>query len=399
MEKDLSELKPPASKKLGKQVYLLSFISFVADIASEMLYPITPLFLTSVLGANMTTVGLVEGFAELTSQAIKIWGGQLSDKLKKRKIFIVFGYLISALAKSSMGLATSWSFVFLTRAMDRVGKGLRTGPRDALLSDSVSPQMQGRAFGFHRGMDTLGAVIGPLIGISLLGLFADNLRQVFLWALIPGLMSVAISLFIVDSRQRHSNLEKDSVFKKFKVPKPMLYFFICWGIFSLANSNDMFLILKIKDAGHSFTDVISLYVLFNLTYALTSPYLGNLSDSLGRKPLLIFGLVVFAVVYFGFAWATSFLHFALLYACYGIFNAATEGVGKAWIVDLLDDGDHKATALAYFGAITGVCNFVGSITAGLLWDAGYKEWTFLFGGFGALFALLAFTLFKWPASK
>lgn len=396
MEKDTTELPLKSSKKLGKQVYLLSYISFVADLASEMLYPITPLFLTSVLGANMTTVGLVEGFAELLSQLIKIWGGRLSDRLKKRKIFIISGYLISALAKSAMGFAHSWSFVFLTRALDRVGKGIRTGPRDALLSDSVSPSLQGRAFGFHRGMDTLGAVFGPLIGLGLLAFFVNDLRQVFIWALIPGLASVLISCFIQEASPKTQVFEDKKSRGDFKIPSMMLMFFICWGVFSLANSNDMFLILKIKDAGHTFTDVISLYVMFNLAYALTSPYLGNLSDSIGRKPLLLFGLAIFAIVYFGFAFASTYFQFAVLYCLYGIFNAATEGVGKAWVIDLLPDGDHKATALAYFGATTGVCNFIGSISAGLLWDAGYKFWTFAFGGIGALITFVAFIAIRWP---
>lgn len=368
---------------LNPTVKRLGFISFLADVSSEMLYPITPIFLTTVLGASVTSLGIIEGTAEATASLLKTYSGFWSDRIRKRKVFVWVGYLLAALAKPLTGLAQSWTHVLGARSFDRVGKGLRTAPRDALLADSVPENLRGAAFGWHRMMDTLGAAIGPLLAILYLQ-YSSNLRLIYYLAFIPGLLAVFVALTIKEKRQELPPPPKHEKWAGFStLPSRFKYYLFSWTIFSLTNSSDVFLLLKTKLSGISLTDTILMYCFYNLVYALASPSLGKLSDKIGRKSVLVFGLVVFALVYVGFAFASVPLHFWSLFGVYGLFMAATEGVGKAFAIDLMDK-DKKATAVGYLGTFTGIATLFASAAAGFLWDHYGPVATFLYGASGAL---------------
>ncbi len=358
-------------KKLPKQVIILGIISLFTDMASEMLYPITPIFLSSVLGASMAVVGLIEGLAEVTAGVLKGYFGFLSDKLKKRSIFVVIGYSLSAISKPFPGLIPKVETVLFSRIFDRVGKGIRTAPRDALLS-SYAENNSGAIFGFHRGMDTLGAVIGPLLALLLLSLLNNNFRLIFILSIIPSLFAVS-STFLVKNRikeevVKQKTREKIRYLKFWKdSPKSYRSVVILVTIFSLVNSSDVFLILKSKNISHSDTLAILGYVFYNLIYASFSYPAGILSDKVGKKKIYILGLVVFSTIYLGFAIFKSFWITWILFALYGIYASSTEGILKAWISDLVPNFK-VASAIGLINMISSISLLLGSILAGVLWD-------------------------------
>ncbi|WP_415063069.1 MFS transporter [Bdellovibrio sp.] len=386
-----SDEKSP--KVLNATVVRLGLVSLFADISSEMLYPITPIFLTTVLGASMFSVGLIEGVAEGVASLLKTYSGKWSDQLQKRKTFIWLGYLLSALAKPLIGAAGSWGQVLSARVVDRFGKGIRSSPRDALLAEAVPFSLRGAAFGWHRGMDTLGAAIGPLLALVFLNMTSQDLRSLYYWALIPGVLAVIVALTIQEEKKRTTEPPKKIVvsLKLFK-PKFKSYIF-AWTLFSLANSSDVFLLLKAQKSGLSLTKTVVLYAFYNLLYSLASPYLGRLSDKMGRRVVLISGLSVFAIVYLFFGYATSEWHFWLLFGVYGIYMAATDGVGKAYAVDLIDPS-LKATGLGVLGTATGLATIFASSVAGFIWDHFGASYTFIYGACGAALAILILSFIK-----
>lgn len=378
----------PSEKVLNSTVVKLGLVSLFADISSEMLYPITPIFLTTVLGASMTSVGLIEGMAEATASLLKTYSGTWSDRILRRTPFVAFGYLLSALAKPAVGFSVSWPQVLLARGLDRMGKGIRTAPRDALLAEAVSAKLRGAAFGWHRAMDTMGAAIGPLFAILYLSTQKQNLRNIYFWALVPGLIAVLISLLV---KEKKTEVRKENELPLyldfFSFPKPFKTYLIAWALFSLANSSDVFLLMKAKSMGISLTEVILLYCGYNLVYSLFSPYFGGLSDNIGRKKLLILGLMIFAGVYSGFALARMRWQFWCLFGIYGLYMAATDGVGKALAVDLVGP-NHKGTGLGALGTVTGIATLIASALAGALWDHFGPTYTFVYGALGALSAIV-----------
>jgi MFS family permease len=392
-------------KLLNETVVKLGMVSLFADIASEMLYPITPIFLTTVLGASMASVGFIEGTAEAIASLLKAWAGLWSDRTEKRKPFVWGGYLLSALAKPLTGAATTWPVVLMARGLDRVGKGFRGGPRDALLSESVAPHLRGAAFGWHRAMDTLGAAIGPLLAIWYLQNHSQNLREIYFYSLIPGVISVLFALSVREKRKAAVASASNAAVAASAKPtwqwsllsSSFKKYLFAWGVFSLANSSDVFLLMKAKQEGLTLTTVILLYCFYNLVYALLSPYLGGLSDKLGRKVLLIFGLVVFAIVYVGFSFAQSIEWFWILFGVYGIYMAATDGVGKAMAIDLVPK-DLKATGIGVLGTVTGLATLFASTFAGFLWDHYGASSALIFGAIGAcLSAILLTTIPNQPS--
>ena len=385
-------LKSFAKRKgLSPTVFRLGLISLFADISSEMLYPITPIFLTSVLGASMVSVGFIEGLAEALASILKVFAGRWSDLLGKRKFFVWIGYLLAAIAKPAIGLSQATSHVLIARAFDRTGKGLRSAPRDALLAESVRKEERGAAFGWHRFMDTLGAVIGPLLALCFLSFYSTNLRSIYLWATIPGVLAVLVALTISDIKKTGAR-EEQPVLRLRSLPKSFKTYIVGWIIFSLANSSDVFLLLRAKQLGSDNTTVILLYCLYNLTYAVFSPYLGGLSDVVGRKKCLVLGLAIFSIVYLGFAVANSMIHLILLFAIYGIYMAATDGVGKAFAVDLLPE-NQKATAVGILGTTTEIATVISSTLAGFLWERFSPQMTFLTGSAGSVLAISIFLTF------
>jgi MFS family permease len=374
---------------LNPTVVKLGLVSFFADVASEMLYPITPIFLTTVLGASMASLGMIEGIAEALASLLKIYSGSWSDRISRRKPFIVIGYLLGAISKPFIGLSTSWFHVLGARGLDRTGKGIRSAPRDALISDSVSSANQGAAFGWHRGMDTLGAAVGPLFAIFLMSFNSQNLRSLYFWALIPGFISVLIVFFIREQKPHKSAIKKwENPIKSWASMNPSFKKYIyAWGVFSLANSSDVFLLMKAKSSGLSTQSVVFLFCVYNLIYSLSSPYLGKLSDRIDRRKILISGLLVFLFVYLGFGFASHTWQYWVLFAVYGLYMGATEGVGKAFAIDLAPP-NLKATSIGILGTATGLCTILASIFAGLIWDNYGSSWTFIFGAVGAFIAIL-----------
>lgn len=378
------EMKLEKKDSLNPTVIRLGLVSFFADVASEMLYPITPIFLTTVLGASMASLGLIEGVAEAIASLLKTYSGSWSDSLAKRKPFIVVGYLLGAISKPFIGLSQSWIHVLGARALDRTGKGIRSAPRDALIADSVEPAKRGAAFGWHRGMDTFGAAVGPLLAIVLLSINSEDLRSLYFWALIPGFISV---LIIFSIKEPECIIQKKSWENPLKTwgrfDQSFKKYIFAWSVFSLTNSSDVFLLMKAKASGLSTQTIIFLFCAYNLTYSLSSPYLGNLSDRIDRKKIMIGGLLIFFLVYLGFSFATQAWQFWPLFLVYGFYMGATEGVGKALAVDL-SPAHYKATSIGILGTVTGVCTIFASVLAGVIWDQFGSTYTFIFGAVGAL---------------
>ena len=355
-------------KNISRQVFVLGLISFFTDFASEMLYPIVPLFLTVTLGASMAVVGVIEGIAAVTSGLLKGYFGLLSDKLGKQSIFVKIGYGLSGIVKSLPGFFPFISSVIFYRTVDRIGKGIRTAPRDVLLSVEAKEQNSGAVFGFHRGMDTLGAVVGPLIALLILYFLPGNYRIIFLVAIIPSLSAIYLTFKVKDLAGTKKSVHKKH-YKAFWKLAPPAYkrLLMIIAVFSLANSSDVFLILKSKAASGSDSTAILGYVFYNFIYAVLSYPVGLLSDKLGKKNIFTFGIFIFSIVYFGFASNPSFIIIWFLFALYGLYSAATEGVSKAWISDLIKP-EFKGTAMGLFNLVTSIALMFGSLLAGLLWD-------------------------------
>jgi len=355
------------NKKIPKPVKHLSYVSLFTDIASEMLYPITPIFLTSILGASMSVVGALEGAAEIIAGFLKGYFGALSDKIKKRALFVKIGYALSALSKPIPGLFPYISAVVGSRISDRVGKGMRTAPRDALLA-SYTKGNTGAIFGFHRAMDTLGAALGPLLALALLYFYDNNYQLIFLIAFIPSLIAVSFTFLVKDNFTSDSKKGKNkySIFWQ-SASSDYKLLLILITVFSLVNSSDVFLILKSKSISGSSTLAILGYVFFNIVYAGFSYPLGKLSDKYGKKKIFVTGLFVFSLVYFGFAKLNSVYLLWLLFALYGIYAASTEGIVKAWVSDLIPD-EFRGTAIGMLTMCSSLAIMLGSFLAGVLWD-------------------------------
>lgn len=369
--------------KISKQVFILGMVSLFTDIASEMLYPVTPIFLTVVLGSSMAVVGLIEGIAEVTSGLLKGYFGNLSDKLGKRSIFVVFGYGISALAKSLPGIFQNIPVVLTSRVSDRIGKGIRTAPRDALLA-SHSNGNSGAVFGFHRALDTLGAAIGPVLALVLLNFYPNNFQLIFLAAFVPSVIAVVFTLFVKDN-DASSNEKSKKNYLEFWNSAPNQYkqVLVLITIFSLVNSSDVFLILKSQNITQSSSLAIFGYVFYNIIYAIFSYPLGGLADKYGKQKVFSFGLMIFSAVYFGFAFLSDINLIWILFALYGIYAASTEGVSKAWISDLIPS-EQRGSAIGLLTMLSSFSVMLGSFLTGILWDRFGSSFPFLLSAISSL---------------
>ncbi|MBN1193339.1 MAG: MFS transporter, partial [Coriobacteriia bacterium] len=339
----------------------------LTDASSEMVYSILPLFLANVLGAPVAAIGLIESLAEATASFMKLGSGWLSDRVGRRKPLIASGYALSNIAKPVIALSASWPAVLALRLTDRLGKGIRTAPRDALIAESASEAERGRSFGVHRALDTLGAAIGPLVAWAILTLSPDAYRTVFLISAIPGTLAILFVLFAVRDTGRRSSPERSSrpSFKDFS--KPLIAFTAISGVFAIANSSDAMLILRAHDLGASAALVPLMYVVFNLVGAALSGPVGARSDIIGRRRLLVFGFAGYAAVYLGFSLAHSPIAPWLLFALYGVPYAATEGMTRAYVVDLAGP-ERRGTALGAYTFVLGLAALPSSALAGILWD-------------------------------
>jgi MFS family permease len=376
-------------RKIPKPVIVLGVISFFTDFASEMLYPVTPLFLTAVLGSSMAVVGLIEGLAEITAGLMKGYFGLLSDKTGKRKIFVQVGYGLSGVVKSLPGIFPYVSTVFISRIADRIGKGIRTSPRDALLGSYSNKNNSGAVFGFHRSMDTLGAVAGPLAAIILLCFFPANYILVYLIAFIPSMLAIAFTFFVKEVKTPPAENGSSITFMTFWKTAPANYKYVVSIItlFSIVNSSDVFLILRSQDISNSDALAIAGYVFFNIVYATTSYPLGMISDKIGKKYIVSAGLAVFSIVYLIFALYQSIIIIWLCFALYGIYSASTEGIIKAWVNDLVDPS-FKGSAIGLLNGMMSLGVLSGSFFTGLLWDAYGFQLPFLISSAVSLIAAL-----------
>lgn len=371
-------------------VLILGLVSFFTDVSSEMIYPLLPLFLTGVLGAGPAFLGMIEGIAESTASLLKLVSGVVSDRLHGRKRLVLFGYSISALMRPLIGSATSPLMVLLIRTGDRVGKGVRTSPRDALIADSVDPAVRGKAYGFHRSMDHAGALVGPLIATVLLAYFVTDVRSVFWLAAIPGFIAVVLIVWKVREVERQS--AAGLPMRLALLPAgPLRRYLLVLFLFTLGNSSDAFLLLKAGTLGVPAFRIPLLWAFFHLVKMLSSMPFGSLSDRVGRRSVIVAGWCVYSLSYLGYGFAASELHIWLLFAFYGLFYGLTEGVEKAFLADMSDPA-LRGAAFGWYNFAIGSGALPASLLFGLIWERAGGVAPFLFGaalsGVSALLLLL-----------
>lgn len=386
-------------KYISKTVRILSVVSLLTDIASEMLYPIMPIYLRTI-GFSIVLIGILEGVAEATAGLSKGYFGKRSDTLGRRVPFVQIGYTFSAISKPMMAIFTYPVWIFFARTIDRFGKGIRTGARDAILSDEATPQAKGKVFGFHRSMDTLGAVIGPSLALLYLYYYPQDYKVLFFIAFIPGLFAVLATLYLRDKKAvEHKTKTSISFFSFLKYWKvsPTEYRKVVTGllIFTLFNSSDVFLLLQAKQSGLSDTMVIGVYIFYNLIYALFAFPVGIFADHVGLKTIFIIGLALFATVYLGMAVNTNRNFFFGLFFLYGIYAAATEGISKAWISNITDKKD-TATAIGTFTGLQSICTMLASSLTGLIWYHFNASIAFITTATATLFVIVYFLTIPKP---
>jgi MFS family permease len=357
-------------KYISKTVWILSIVSLLTDTASEMLYPIMPIYLKTI-GFSVVLIGVLEGFAEATAGLSKGYFGKLSDNSGKRVPFVKIGYAFSAISKPMMAIFIFPLWIFLARSIDRFGKGIRTGARDAILSDEATPKTKGKVFGFHRSMDTFGAVLGPALALLYLYYYPQDYKTLFFIAFIPGLLAVFTTFYLKDKKVSVAKTKVSTPFfsflKYWKLsPKEYRKLVIGLLLFTLFNSSDVFLLLKAKESGIEDTMVIEVYIFYNLIYALFAFPIGILADKVGLKTIFISGLAIFSAVYFGMSINTNIYFFFGLFFLYGIYASATEGISKAWISNITDKKD-TATAIGTFSGLQSICTMLSSSLTGLIW--------------------------------
>ena len=385
---------------LVRNIIIVGFVSLFTDLSSQMVFPVVPLFLLS-LGASAWVVGLVEGAAETTASLLKVFSGYWSDKIKRRKPFVFAGYGLSSLTKPLFAFAQTWPFVLLFRVVERIGKGIRDAPRDAIVAESVDVSVRGKAYGFQRAMDGIGSFSGAILAVIFLTFFGNSnsltaYRNLFLIAFLPGIIGVLFILFIKEKREQNIPLKRSST--PFRVsmkslPRNLQIFIFVSTVFACANFGYAFLILKAKNIGLSDNTTLLLYVLFYIVYTLFTIPAGMLSDKIGRKPVLIAGYVLFAATAVCLLFASQLYMLIFVFILYGIFFGLIDGVQRAFVVDLAPS-DLKGTALGTFHTATGLIALPAGIIAGTLWDQFSPQATFLFAFALALFSLLMFAFVK-----
>ena len=366
-------------KVINRTVLILSLVSLFADVASEMLYPVIPVYLKEI-GFSVLLIGILEGVANFTAGISKGYFGKQSDQKGLRIPYIKGGYFLSAISKPMMAAFTWPIWIFLARTVDRLGKGLRTAARDALLSQNATPETKARVFGFHRGMDTLAAAIGPVIALVLLYFYPHHYNFIFLVAFLPGLISVLLVFLVKETPQPSSTLKKGNFFSFFsywKIASPGFKKLTIGLLFlALFNSSDIFLLLKTREVTGSDQLTIGAYILYNLVYAFASFPLGILADRIGIRQVLLSGLAVFALVYYLFGITNSVWVIGAAFVLYGIYAAATEGIAKAWITNTAHHAN-TATAVGFYTSCESICTLLASIIAGALWTGFGSRLTFM----------------------
>jgi len=359
-----------AKHKLGRNVLSLGMVSLFTDLSSQMVYPLIPTFL-SALGVSPAFLGLIEGIAESTASLFRTVFGRLSDKLKKRKIFIILGYGLSAVSRPFFYIASSWISVMVIRFSDRMGKAARTPSRDALISTSIHPSIKGKAFGFHRAMDRIGAIGGPLLAMLVLYLLKDTmtelkaLRMTFLISVVPGLIALIFIRFAKETKVVAKAVADKK--KTAMLNAPFILFLVANAFFALGNSSNAFLILKAQEVEIAIFLIPILWVVYNIVCTISSPILGSLSDRIGRKPVIVTSFIYYAVIYLLFGFATQAWMIWVLFAAYGIFYGLSDGIFRAYVADIVEE-KNRATAYGVLNTVIGVFLLPASVLMGIVWD-------------------------------
>ena len=377
------------SRGFLRNIISLGVVSFFTDISSEMVYPLLPQLVKAV-GGTPASLGLIEGLAEATASGLRAVSGYISDRFRRRKILVILGYSLSALAKPLLGASRLWQMVLGFRFLDRTGKGIRTAPRDAILADSASEAERGKWFGFHRAMDTLGAALGPLSAFILLGL-GVSFRQLFYWAVIPAGIAVLVLILLVKEVKPRAGGGKFQL--NFRgLDRRYHYYLLISGVFVLGNFSNTFLILRAQELGMSLARSTLLYLVYNLSYAFISMPAGMLSDRVGRKRVLLFSFLLFSAVYLGFGYNQHLWALWVLFFFYGLVDGTKEGTQRALIADLVPS-EKRASAYGIYFALVGVLMFFSSTIAGLVWKKFGAEIVFTYSaGLGLIASLLLFFL-------
>lgn len=360
-------------------IIILGITSFLTDISSEMVYPILPVYLVTQLGAGPAVLGIIEGIAESTSALLRVFSGYFSDRTGSRKSPTILGYASSTVGKFFLYISTSWGYVLLGRFVDRFGKGIRTAPRDALIAESARMHRRGAAFGLHRTMDTLGAIVGVLGAYFLIKYYKGGLKQIFLFSLIPAFLGV-LFLFLVKEKKEAGAVIRPRIQLSWRaLDRRLRLFLIFTFIFTLGNSSNLFLLLRAKNLGNPLETIILFYLAYNISYAAFAYPAARLSDRVGRKKVLVLGYFFYGLVYLGFALNSAPHNFWLLFSLYGLYIAFTEGVEKALLVDIAP-ADLRATVIGLHGTLVGLGLFPASLFAGMLWKFLGGAAPFYFGG-------------------
>jgi MFS family permease len=371
---------------LTRTVLVVSFVSFFTDIASEMLYPVMPVYLQSI-GFSVLLIGILEGMAEATAGLSKGYFGNYSDKLGSRVPFVRWGYTLSAISKPLMAAFIFPLWVFFARTLDRLGKGVRTGARDAMLSDETTKENKGKVFGFHRALDTAGAAVGPFAALIYLYYFPGQYKWLFIIAVVPGIIAIMLTFLLKDKQKKVSERKSPGFFSFLLYWKKSSRHFklLVVGLlaFTLFNSSDAFLLLSIKSKGFSDTYMIGIYIFYNLVYALLSFPIGILADKFGLARTLIMGLFVFAVVYSLMGFALLTWQFIVLFGLYALYAASTEGVSKALISNIAEK-DKTATAIGFYTSFASIFTMLASSLAGFIWYIAGMQTMFIISGVGVM---------------
>ncbi len=375
------------NKKPRKNIVLLGMVSLFTDLSSQMIYPLIPEFLISI-GVKKAIIGIIEGIAESTASLFRPVFGRLSDKLKKRKLFIYLGYGLSTISKPFLFFANSWPTVLVIKFFERVGKASRTPARDALISTSVSTSKKGKAFGFHRAMDRIGAIGGPMIAMLILFFFNNNVRLVFLLSVVPAIIAIFFIKFVRETAAGKGDTA-DTKQRSTLRNTPFILFLVSNIVFNLGNSSNVFLILKAREAGLAIFLIPVIWIVYNIFCSLSSPLFGTLSDKVGRKPVIITSFIYYSIIYFLFALSDSLWSVWVLFGAYGIYYGLSEGIFRAYIADLVSS-DQRATAYGLFNTGIGLALLPASIIMGTIWDIYGSRWAFITS---ALFSLLGFLIF------
>ncbi|MBN1521220.1 MAG: MFS transporter [Candidatus Aureabacteria bacterium] len=377
-------------KGITRNVLLLGLVSLFTDLSSQMVFPLIPLFMVSVLGTGTSAVGIVEGAAEMTASLLKIVSGYWSDKIRKRKPFIFLGYSLSSLVKPLFAFTSSWAGVLLIRTFERIGKGLRNAPRDAVVAESCDARYRGKAFGFQRTLDGVGSILGALLAYVLLHFFRLSYRNIFIIAFFPGLLAIASAAFVKERKDPKAAVSKEQLkFSLSDLSSPLRLFIAIATLFTLGHYGYAFLLLRAKNVGFESDRAILLYVLFYIVYTFFSIPAGVLSDRIGRKNILKSAYLVFAGMSFWVIFVTRMPALTAVFVLYGIFYAFVDGTQRALVVDMAPPR-LKATALGTYHAFTGLAALPGGLIAGVLWDKVAPEATFICG---AVLSAAAFFLF------